>query len=334
MDLSVTWLGLRLPHPLLPGASPLADDLDSVRRLQDAGAPAIVLRSLFEEQLAREQLGALRHAWGQAANAEASSWLPEAERFAFTPEEYLEHVARVRDATGLPVIASLNGTTRGGWTRHAALLQQAGAAALELNLFEVPTDPREDAASIEARLLDVVHDVRGTVSMPLAVKLSPGFTAPANFVARLEQAGADGVVLFNRGFEPELDVEALDVRRAPPLSTPAELAQRLRWLAIVSATTRVPLACSGGVHAPLDALRALMAGATVVQVVSCLLQHGPGHLRVLLDGLRFWVEDHEYTTMEQVVGSLNLARCPDPREYERANYMAQLHAWHASDAGS
>lgn len=328
MDLSVTYLGLQLAHPLMPGASPMADDFDAVRRLQDAGASAIVLRSLFEEQIVREQLGAARHAWGQGEQAEATSWLPDSDVFALGPDEYLEHIRRVRAATSLPVIASLNGSTRGGWTRYATLMQQAGAAALELNLFEVPTDPGEDAAAVERRLLDVVREVRAGVSLPLAVKLSRGFTAPAHFARQLELAGADGLVLFNRGYEPELDIETLEVRRTPRLSTPADLPMRLRWLAIVSPATRMSLACSGGVHEPVDALQALMAGASAVQLVSCLLQRGPQHLALLLAAVREWLEEREYASMAQVVGSLNLARCPDPSAYERANYMAQLHAWH------
>lgn len=328
MDLSVNYLGLRLPHPLMPGASPMSDDLEAVRRLQDAGAAAIVLRSLFEEQIAREQLGADRHAWGHSENAEAASWLPDSNVFSLGPDEYLEHIRRVHDATELPVIASLNGSTRGGWTRYALWMQEAGAAALELNLFDVPTNPREDAAAVERRLLDVVREVRATVKLPLAVKLSPGFTSPAHLVRQLQDAGTDGVVLFNRGFEPELDIETLEVRRAPRLSSPSDLALRLRWLAIVSPTTRLSLACSGGVHGPDDVVRALMAGADVVQVVSCLLERGPRYLKVLLDGLRLWLAAHEYATMDQVIGSLDLARCPDPSQYERANYMAQLHAWH------
>jgi dihydroorotate dehydrogenase (fumarate) len=328
MDLSVTYLGLKLAHPLMPGASPMADDLDAVRRLEDAGAAAIVLRSLFEEQIVREQLGAARHAWGLPESHEASSWLPDSDVFALGPDEYLEHLRRVRGAVGVPVIASLNGSTRGGWTRYAALMQQAGASALELNLFEVPTDPQEDAAAVERRLLEVVSDVREAVDLPLAVKISRGFTAPAHFVRQLERAGADGAVLFNRGYEPDLDVETLEVRRTPRPSSSADLPMRLRWLAIVSPATRLSLACSGGVHEAGDVLRALMAGASAVQLVSSLMQRGPQHLAQVLHLLQAWLDEREYASMDQVVGCLNLARCPDPGQYERANYMAQLQAWH------
>jgi len=331
MDLSLNYLGLRLAHPLMPGASPMADDLDSVRRLEDAGAAAIVLRSLFEEQIVRDQLGAARHAWGQGEQSEATSFLPDSDVFARGPDEYLEHLQRVRAAVAVPVIASLNGSTRGGWTRHARLMQQAGAAALELNLFEVPTDPDEDAAAVERRLLDVVREVRAAVDLPLAVKLARGFTAPANFVRQLEGAGANGAILFNRGYEPDLDLESLEVRRQPRPSTPADLPQRLRWLAIISPVTRLSLACSGGVHEARDAVKALMAGARAVQVVSVLLQRGPRHLTRLREELEICLDTLGYESMEQVVGCLNLLRCPDPRNYERANYVAQLHAWHVTE---
>lgn len=331
MDLSVTWLGSKLAHPLIPGASPLADDLDAVRRLQDAGAPALVLRSLFEEQIAREQLGAAVHAWGLPEQSEAGTWLPEAASFSFGPDEYLEHLRRVREATGLPVIASINGSTRGGWIRYARWMQEAGANALELNIFDVPANPREDGATVERRLLEVVREVRATVSLPLAVKLSAGFTSPAHVVSQLQDAGADGVVLFNRGHEPVLDIEELEVGHAPSLSTSADLPLRLRWLAIIRPGVRIPLACSGGVHEPADALRALMAGATAVQLVSCLLQHGPRHLAGLVVAMQAWLDERGYTSMEQVIGSLDRARCPNPAQYERANYMSQLQAWHVTD---
>ena len=327
IDLRTRYLGLDLAHPLMPGASPMADDLDAVRRLEDAGAAAIVLRSLFEEQITRDQLGAARWMYGQAPQSEAQSWFPETDVFALGPEEYLEHLRRVRAAVSVPVIASLNGTTPGGWTRHALPLQQAGASALELNLYEVPTDDAEDAATVEGRLLDVVREVRATVTIPLAVKLSPSFTALPHFVRRLEQAGVNGVILFNRYYQPDIDVETLEVIRSLRLSNPSGLPQRLRWLAVISPITRMSLAASGCIHSATDATKALMAGAHAVQMVSALLQRGPKHLERVLAELRAWLDEHEYESMEQLVGSMNMLRCPDPSNYERGNYMALLHTW-------
>ncbi len=330
MDLRTTYLGLDLAHPLMPGASPMADDLDAVRRLEDAGASAIVMRSLFEEQITGEQLGAARYLYGHAESSEATSWFPETDVFALGPDTYLEHVRRLRAAVAVPVIASLNGTTAGGWTAYARLMAEAGASALELNLYDVPTDPDEDATAVERRLLELVAEVRASVQLPLAVKLSPSFTALPHFVSRLQRAGADGVLLFNRYYQPDIDLENLELQRTLHLSDSSELPLRLRWLAIVSPTTSLSLGCSGGVHTAADAIKALMAGAHAVQLVSALLRHGPGHLTTVLDGLRTWLEEHEYESMQQLVGSMNLARCPDASHYERGNYMALLNSWHVS----
>ena len=328
MDLRTRYLGLDLAHPLMPGASPMADDLDAVRRLEDAGASAIVMRSLFEEQITGEQLGAARHVYGHGESSEATSWFPDTDVFALGPDTYLEQLRRIRAAVAVPVIASLNGTTPGGWTRYAQLMADAGASALELNLYEVPTNPDEDAASVERRLLELVAQVRGTVALPLAVKLSPSFTALPHFVRALELNGVDGVVLFNRYYQPDIEVEGLELRRLLHLSDPSELPLRLRWLAIVSPFTGLSLAASGGVHTAPDALKALMAGAHAVQMVAALLQRGPQHLAEVLAGLSAWLEEHEYRSMPELVGSMNLARCPDPSHYERGNYMALLNAWH------
>jgi dihydroorotate dehydrogenase (fumarate) len=330
MDLRTTYLGLDLAHPLMPGASPMADDLDAVRRLEDAGAAAIVMRSLFEEQITGEQLGAARHLYGHSEASEAASWFPDTDVFALGPDAYLEQLRRIRKAVAVPVIASLNGTTAGGWTSYARLMAEAGAAALELNLYDIPTDPDEDAACVERRLLELVAEVRAAVRIPLAVKLSPSFTALPHFVTRLERAGADGVVLFNRYYQPDIDLESLELTRSLQLSDSSELPLRLRWLAIVSPVTRLSLAASGGVHTAPDALKALMAGAHAVQLVSALLRHGPDHLTALLVLLRRWLEEHEYSSMHQLVGSMNLARCPDAAHYERGNYMALLNSWHVS----
>jgi dihydroorotate dehydrogenase (fumarate) len=329
MDLSTTYLGLRLAHPLMPGASPMVDDLDTVKRLEDAGASAIVMRSLFEEQIVREQMGAHRNLDGHSdAFAEALSYVPPTSVFAMGPDTYLEQLRRIRAAVSVPVIASLNGTTPGGWTRYARLMEQAGAHALELNLYVIPTDPDETSASLEDRLLATVSGVVTAVQIPVAVKLSPFFTSLPSFARHLSGAGVRGAVLFNRFYQPDIDVEELDVARTLHLSDSSELLLRLRWLAVLSGRTPLSLAASGGVHTTLDAVKALMSGAHAVQLVSALLRHGPGYLREVIDGLRSWMEEHEYESTAQLTGSMSLARCPEPSAYERANYMTLLQSFH------
>lgn len=328
MNLTTDYLGFRLPHPLIPGASPLADELDGVRRLEDAGAPMIVLRSLFEEQIVHDQLAA-QHGIDEHedAFAEALSYLPSPEGFRFGPGSYVEHVERVKRAVRVPVVASLNGTTPGGWVEYARLLEDAGADALELNLFLVPTDPEESAMTIETRLIELVRAVRSHVKMPLAVKLSHFYTSLPHFARRLESEGVDGIVLFNRFYEPDIDVRDQQVLRTLTLSSSMELLPRLHALGIVSGRTRLSLAVTGGVHTGLDALKAVMCGASGVQLVSALLKKGPGHLEVVKDELAHALEDNEYDSLEQVRGSMSLTRCPDPKAYERVNYMHILQNW-------
>ena len=277
MNLTTTYLGFDLPHPLMPGASPMVDDLDMVRRLEDAGAAAIVMHSLFEEQVAAEA-----HAARQADSlGEALSYMPARPIFALGPDCYLEQLRRIREAVAVPVIASLNGVTTRGWLEYAALLEEAGASALELNIYRVPTEPAEDGAAVEARILDVFRAVRAAVRLPLAVKLSPFYSALAHLAGALDALGADGLVLFNRFYQPDIDPETLDVVPALQLSDPAELRLRLRWLAILHGRVRLALAASGGVHTGLDALKAVLAGAHAVQMVSALLRHGPERLTVV-----------------------------------------------------
>ena len=330
MDLSTSYLGLHLAHPLMPGASPLVDDLDHVKRLEDAGASAIVMRSLFEEQIVREQMGAYRNLDGHdGASAEALSYVPPTSVDAMGPDTYLEQLRRIRAAVGVPVIASLNGTTPGGWTSYARLMEQAGAHAIELNLYVIPTDPDESAGALEDRLLAAVTSVVGSVSIPVAVKLSPFFSSLPHFARRVAAAGAKGVVLFNRFYQPDIDVEELDVARTLHLSDSSELLLRLRWLALLSGRTPLSLAAIGGVHTSIDAVKAMMSGAHAVQLVSALLRHGPGYLREVIDGVRSWMEEHEYESTAQLTGSMSLARCPEPSAYERANYMTLLQSFHA-----
>jgi dihydroorotate dehydrogenase (fumarate) len=328
MDLSTTYLGLRLPHPLMPGASPLVDDLDTVRRLEDAGAAAIVMHSLFEEQILLDRLSweffVDAHAESQA---EALDYLPTPDEFALGPDEYLEQVARIKKAVAVPVIGSLNGTTRGGWLDYARLIQQAGADALELNGYLLATDPAESSTRAEARVLDILKAVKKTVRIPVAVKLSPYYTALAHFESALRAAGADGLVLFNRFYQPDIDVEELAAVPALHLSDPSELLLRLRWLAILSGQGSPSLACSGGVHSALDVVKAVMCGAHAVQMVSSLLRRGPEHLREVRKELERWLEEHEYASLRQMQGSMNLEHCPDPKAFERGNYMRILQNW-------
>jgi dihydroorotate dehydrogenase (fumarate) len=304
------------------------DDLDMVRRLADAGAAAIVMHSLFEEQIAQGQLAS--HAVLEETSdvsAEASSYFPQASAFTLGPDAYLEQIRRIRAAVDVPVIASLNGTTPGGWLAYARLMEEAGAHALELNIYAIPTDPDEDAAAVEARVIDVVRAVRAEVRIPLAVKLSPYYSSLPHLVRRIEAAGADGIVLFNRFYQPDIDPERLEVTRALHLSDPSELLLRLRWLAILSWQSRLSFTATGGVHGVTDVVKALMAGADAVQVTAALLREGPEHLRTLTDGLRAWLAEHEYGSVRELRGNMNHARCPDPAAYERGNYVRILQSW-------
>ncbi len=322
MDLSTEYLGFRLPHPFMPGASPMVDDLDRVRRLEDAGAAAIVMHSLFEEQIVNEQRAVYSYLESPAESfAEALSYFPDPEHFTLGPDEYLEQILKISGAVEVPVIASLNGITLGRWLDYAWLMQEAGADALELNVYQLATDPNETSELLERRQADMVHEVKGKVGIPVAVKLSPFYSALAHFAGQLESAGADGLVLFNRFFQPDIDVEELEVERTLELSEPSELLLRLRWLAILSGGVELSLAVTGGVHSALDALKAVMTGAHAVQLVSVLLMRGPEYLRTIRHETEQWLEEHEYESLAQARGSMNLQRSPDPAAYERANYI-------------
>jgi dihydroorotate dehydrogenase (fumarate) len=330
MDLSTRYLGLELPHPFMPGASPLVDDLDTVRRLEDAGASAIVMNSLFEEQVVYEQESATHFMDNPAYSfAEAQTYFPEPEPLSFGPEEYLQKLLRVVEAVDLPVIGSLNGTTKGRWLEFAKLIQDTGAAALELNVYALPTDPEESAAAIEARTVDIVREVKKSISVPLSVKLSPYYTAPVHLAKSLEGAGADGLVLFNRFYQPDIDPEELEVSRSLRLSNSDDLLLRLRWLAILSGRVELDLAVTGGIHTPVDAIKATMAGADAIQMTSALLKNGPEYLAMVRRGVATWLIEHDYDSLAQARGSMNHLRSPDPAGYERANYMDILKSWKA-----
>lgn len=328
MNLSVDYLGLKLSHPILPGASPFCDSLDQVKLLEDAGAPAIVMHSLFEEQILQE--GVAHHIFREQVEesfAEAASFFPAPTEFALGPDQYLEQIARIKKVVGIPVIASLNGSHPGGWVDYAKRIEQAGAAALELNIYFLPSDPEVTGAEVEWRLLEVVRSVKAAVTIPVAIKLSPFYSSLPQLAAQLQELGADGLILFNRFYQPDFDVENLEVRARLELSSPSELQMRLHWTAILAGRVPLPLVVSGGVHSVTDVVKSLMAGATAVQVVSCLLKQGPAYLGTLVKELKQFMEEQDYRSLEQLRGALSLKHCPNPDAFERTNYLRTLQLW-------
>jgi dihydroorotate dehydrogenase (fumarate) len=326
MDLSTNYLGLRLDNPLVVGASPLVDALETVARLADAGAAAFVMHSLFEEQIRGGHVPDLyyRRIFADSP-AEMLGYYPDATDYARGPEEYLRHIRRVKDAAGgAPVIASMNGTSLSWWIEYAAQMREAGADALELNAYYIATDPTETAADVERRLFDLVRAVREIVTIPLAVKLSPSFSSLPNLVHRIEQLDVDGIVLFNRFMQPDLDIATGAAVPRVHLSSAAELPLRLRWLAILSGQTRMDLACTGGVSTGQHVVQALMAGASVVQIVSALLRYGPAYLKSVREELVAWLAVRGYDSLRQLRGRASLAHCPDPEAFERGGYLRSL----------
>jgi dihydroorotate dehydrogenase (fumarate) len=327
-DLRARYLGLELRSPLVASASPLTGELDGLRRLEDAGVAAAVLPSLFEEQLTHDQVELDRLLETTSDHVgEAQSYFPELEDYNTGPFTYLQRIEQAKRTVAIPVIASLNGVTPGGWVRHAERMQDAGADALELNLYSVATDPRVGAAALEARYLELVAAVRAAVAVPLAVKLSPFFTALANMAVRVVEAGADGLVLFNRFYQPDLDLDSLDVVPRLVLSTSEELRLPLRWIAILRGQVRASLAATTGVHSGLDAAKVLLAGADVAMMTSALLRHGPGHVRTVERELVVILEERGYESVAQLRGSMSRSSMPDPEGFERANYMRTLMSW-------
>jgi len=328
MDLSTTYLGLSLKNPVIPGASPLVHQLDNVRRLEDAGAAAIVMHSLFEEQITNDQLAEFAHTENPAESfSEATSYFPRMEDYALGPDRYLNQISRIKEMVSVPVIGSLNGVSMGGWTDHARLIQQAGADALELNVYYIATDPDEPGMAVEKRTLDILEAVKESVTIPVAVKLSPFFSSPGHFAKQLDSMGAAGLVLFNRFYQPDIDIEELEATHRLDLSNSTELRLRLRWAAILHGHLKADIAVSGGIHTVEDIVKAIMCGASVTQVVSCLLKYGPSHIGSLISGLSHWLEDHEYESVDQMRGSMSLQHCPDPTVFERANYLRVLQLW-------
>jgi dihydroorotate dehydrogenase (fumarate) len=329
MDTKITYLGLTLPHPFIAGASPFADSLDSAKRIEDAGAAAIVMRSLFEEQIDTEAMATHKAIDNHADSyAEARSFFVEPLEFVIGPDEYLEQVRKIKRAVAIPVIGSLNGFSPGGWLDYAMKIQAAGADALELNVYYVPTEERESGEEIEARTIAMVGDMKKALRIPVAVKLSPFYTSLPHFARRLESAGADGLVLFNRFFEADIDIEELAVITQMHLSSSAELLLRLRWLAILSGRLHsANLAVSGGIHTAVDAIKAVMAGASAIQMVSALFKQGPNHIGKIREEMVSWMDEKGYDSIDQMRGSMNILRSPNPREYARANYLKILQTW-------
>lgn len=331
MDLSTTYMGLKLKSPIVPSASPLSEDLDNIRRMEDAGASAVVLHSLFEEQLAmeRRELNE-RTTQGTNAFAEALSYFPEPDEYKLGPEEYLDHIRKAKEAVEIPIIASLNGSSTGGWIDYAKQIQKAGADALELNIYAIPTSLDLSGEKVENAKVDILKAVKKVVKIPVAVKLSPYFSNMANMAKKLDTAGADALVLFNRFYQPDIDLDQLEVHPHILLSTPQALRPPMRWIAILHGRIEADLAATGGVHWGRDVIKVVMAGASVAQICSALLKNGIDHIRVVLQAVQEWMEEHEYESIEQMKGSMSQIKCPDPSAFERAQYMKALTSYKPS----
>lgn len=329
VDLATEYLGLHLPHPVVPSASPLTGDIDHIHALVDAGAPALILPSLFEEQIEHDEmathfsieLGA--DGFGEAPDG----FFPQLDDYNTGPEDYLDLIRRAKTEVSVPVIASLNGRTTGGWTLYAQILADQGIDALELNIYRIAADSRIPSAEVEQSYLDLVETVKKSVDIPLAVKLSPYFSSMADMARRLADAGADALVIFNRFYQPDIDLDTLGVKSNLVLSNPAELRLVLRWLAILHGRVDCDLAATSGVHTAEESLKALLAGATVTMMASALLRHGPTRLTEVRDGIESWLDERGYDSVTQARGSLSYASVPDPEVFERTGYMKTLKSY-------
>jgi len=326
MDTRTSYLGIRLEHPFIAGASPLGYHVDAIKRLEDAGSAAVVLHSLFEEQITRLESGRVAHMSVYEREFEdALSAYPGQHDYPLGPDEYAEHVYKVKRAVSIPVIGSLNGRTAESWLKFALIIEQAGADALELNMYDVCSEVSVPAAAIESRLVSVVRELKRLLKIPLAVKLSPFFTAFANMAHQLDNAGADGLVLFNRFYQPDIDIKTMSVVSQTELSTSAELLLRLRWIAILHGRVRPSLALTGGVASAEDGIKGLLAGADVIQMVSALLRHGAGHIATMRRGLEAWMSEQGLSTILDARGRVSLRKTNDPALFERAHYIRSLH---------
>jgi dihydroorotate dehydrogenase (fumarate) len=325
MDLSTKYLGLKLRSPLVVSASPMSEDIDNIKRMEDAGAAAVVLYSLFEEQLSQDRLELDENLQrGTDSFAEALSYFPEPDDFRLGPEEYLKHVAAAKKAARIPIIASLNGSSEGGWTDYAKKIQQAGADALELNIYYIPTDPNLTGTEVEMTYLDILKSVKANVTIPVAVKLSPFFSNFANMAKRLDQAGANGLVLFNRFYQPDIELESLEVKPNILLSTPMAMRLPLRWIALLYGRVNASLAATSGIHRASDVLKMLLAGADATMICSTIIRHGIPQIAMIERDLEAWLTEHDYESVSQLKGSLSQQKCPEPAAFERAQYMKAL----------
>jgi dihydroorotate dehydrogenase (fumarate) len=327
-DISTRYLGLSLKSPLVASASPLCESVLNIRELEDAGIGAVVLPSLFEEQLELESNTLHDDLWrGAESSPESQSLLPDLQNYNLGPDGYLDLIEGAKAAVDIPVIASLNGVSPGGWAEYARLMAEAGADAIELNIYSIVTEPAESALEVERGYVELVRQIKRTVHVPVAVKLSPFFSAPANIATRLDEAGANGLVLFNRFYQPDFDVESLEVVPRLTLSHPDELLLRLHWAAILSDHVEADLAITGGVHSAIDVVKCIMAGASATMMASVLLQRGIHHAFSVLVELQHWLEEHEYDSVRQMCGSMSRRSVPDPTAFERGNYMRVLSSY-------
>lgn len=328
MDLSTTYMGLKLKNPIVPSASPLSKDIGTIKAMEDAGAAAVVMYSLFEEQIMHEQKE-LDHFLMQGTESyqEALSYFPRLEEYNLGPDEYLEHIRIAKAATDIPIIGSLNGVSAGGWIDYARKIEQAGADALEVNVYYIPTDPQHDAAAIENIYLVNLQIIKKNVTIPVALKLSPYFSSMANMAKKFDEAGADALVMFNRFYQPDFDLEQLEVVPSLHLSSSYELRLPLRWIAILHGHVKASMAATTGIHEAQDVLKVLMAGADVAMMCSALLQRGVPHLSKILKDLEQWMEEKEYISVQQMKGSMSQRSVAEPAAFERANYMKALNTW-------
>ena len=325
MDLKTTYLGLKLKNPVVPSASPLSRNLDSMKRLEDAGAAAIVMYSLFEEQVEHEA-AELDHylSYGTHSYQEALSYFPTVEEYNLGPDQYVEFLHQAKQSLGITVIGSINGISSGGWIDYARKMEQAGADAIELNIYYIPTDPKLASQEVEDRYVNVLHAVKRAVKIPVAVKLSPYFSSFAHVAVRLDEAGANGLVLFNRFYQPDVDLEELEVKPNVILSTSDATRLPLRWIAILHGMVKTSLAATSGIHTAEDVIKMIMVGADVTMMCSALLKHGPGHISTVLEDVNKWMVEHEYLSVEQMKGSMSQASVADASAFERAQYMKAL----------
>jgi len=334
MDLTTTYMGMTLDHPIVPSASPLSRTLDGIRLLEDAGAPAVVMYSLFEEQITLESHQLDHHlSYGTESFGEALSYFPDMENYNMGPDQYLNLVSQARQALDVPVIGSLNGVSTGGWTEYARRIEEAGADGLELNVYYIPTNAALTGSDVEEMYVDVLREVRNAVSIPVAVKLSPYFSATANMAGRLADAGADALVLFNRFYQPDFDLENLEVAPHLVLSNSFEMRLPLHWVAILYGKVPVDLAITSGVHTHEDVLKGLMAGANITMMASELLRYGIQRIGEVLNDLVLWMEEHEYESVAQMQGSMSQQHVAEPAAFERANYMKVLDSWRPDPTG-